>query len=182
MGNLDGAFALMDKVTVNKSPILLLGFTDPLTSALREDPRYAPLHQRLYAIKETPTKPQKANSSALDDETANAFLSKLTQFVKEESPFLNPALTLRSLAGQLEIHPNQLSWLINEKLGKNFNEYINQLRVERFKLLVADTSNSHISLIGLAYESGFNSKTVFNTTFKKLTGMTPKAYQQGLES
>jgi AraC-like DNA-binding protein len=87
-----------------------------------------------------------------------------------------PNLSLRALAEQVEIHPNKLSWLLNEKLGKNFNEFINFYRIEYFKKLALNSENSHISLIGLAYESGFNSKTVFNTYFKKETGMTPKEY------
>jgi AraC-like DNA-binding protein len=80
------------------------------------------------------------------------------------------------LAEQVKIHPNQLSWMLNEKLGKNFNEFINHYRVENFKRLALDDANQHISLLGLAYESGFNFKTVFNTFFKKETGMTPSAF------
>ena len=74
------------------------------------------------------------------------------------------------------MHPNQLSWLLNESLGKNFSEFINHFRVEAFKEKSVDPKNAHITLIGLAYESGFNSKTVFNTYFKKETGMTPKQW------
>ena len=80
------------------------------------------------------------------------------------------------LAEQVDIHPTPLSWLLNESIGENFNEYINKKRIEYFKQLVLDPDNSHISLIGLAYESGFNSKTVFNTSFKKEVGMTPKEF------
>jgi YesN/AraC family two-component response regulator len=98
--------------------------------------------------------------------------------METESPFLDPSLSLRSLANQLEMHPNQLSWLLNEKLGKNFNTYINGFRVAHFKKLLTDSGNANISLIGLAYESGFNSKTVFNTVFKKETGLTPKEFQK----
>jgi len=70
-----------------------------------------------------------------------------------------------------------LSWLPNEQTGKNFNTFISHYRTEYFKTLAVDPDNSHISIIGLAYESGFNSKTVFNTFFKKETGMTPKEYR-----
>ncbi|WP_163324297.1 helix-turn-helix domain-containing protein [Draconibacterium mangrovi] len=80
------------------------------------------------------------------------------------------------MADQVEIHPNKLSWLLNERIGKNFNEFINSYRIEYIKHLALDPKNRHISLIGLAYESGFNSKTVFNTYFKKETGMTPKEF------
>ena len=98
-----------------------------------------------------------------------------------ESPYLNPSLTLRLLANQIETHPNQLSWLLNNRVGKNYNEFINGYRVEHFKKLVVDSANAHISMIGLAYESGFNSKTVFNTVFKKMVGMTPNAYKKSTD-
>jgi AraC-like DNA-binding protein len=74
------------------------------------------------------------------------------------------------------MNPNQLSWLLNESLGKNFNEFINQYRVETFKNLAKDPANANITVLGLAYDSGFNSKTVFNTYFKKETGLTPKQF------
>ncbi len=85
-------------------------------------------------------------------------------------------MTLRQLAQMIDIHPNSLSELLNEKIGKNFSEYINHYRVETFKEMAIEPNNTHLSILGLAYESGFNSKTVFNTFFKKETGMTPKQY------
>lgn len=171
----DQAFKLLEKLFQNKSSILLLAFGDPLAESIRSDPRYLEYHARIFP---TPSAKPKTKTSALDENTAKAYMTRLNEFIEQESPFLNPTLTLRSLAEQIEIHPNQLSWLLNEQTGKNFNTFINQLRIEHFKKLVVDANNSHISLIGLAYESGFNSKTVFNTIFKKETGMTPKEYQK----
>jgi len=74
------------------------------------------------------------------------------------------------------MHPNQLSWLLNESIGKNFSEFVNHYRVKAFKENANAPKNSHLSLLGLAYDSGFNSKTVFNTYFKKETGLTPKQF------
>ncbi len=96
--------------------------------------------------------------------------------MREEAPYLNPDLSLRSLAALVDMNPNQLSWLLNESLGKNFNEFINHYRVETFKSLAKDPANANITVIGLAYESGFNSKTVFNTYFKRESGFTPKEF------
>jgi YesN/AraC family two-component response regulator len=87
---------------------------------------------------------------------------------------------LRSLADQIAIHPNQLSWLLNESIGRNFSDFINHFRVKAFKELSKDPKNKHITLLGLAYDSGFNSKTVFNTYFKKETGLTPKQFLKQL--
>jgi len=80
------------------------------------------------------------------------------------------------LAEQINIRPDQLSWLLNEGIGKNFNEFINHYRIENFKSLAKDPENTKLTIMGLAYDSGFNSKTVFNTYFKKETGLTPSQY------
>ena len=69
-----------------------------------------------------------------------------------------------------------MSQLLNEGFDKNFSEYVNSYRLEAFKSKVADPANHHLTILGLAYESGFNSKTVFNTFFKKKMGKTPKAW------
>jgi len=76
----------------------------------------------------------------------------------------------------VNISSNKLSWLLNERIGQNFNEYINSLRLENFKENALNPANSHFNILGLAYESGFNSKSVFNVFFKKTEGMTPKAW------
>ncbi|EAZ79867.1 helix-turn-helix domain-containing protein [Algoriphagus machipongonensis] len=178
LGRFDEAFAVLEKIFKDKSSILLLGFSDPLSEPIKSDPRYAEYHKRIYPEVSDLHKVKRTQSKSFDNANAKAQVERLQGFIESESPFLNPSLSLRSLAEQTDIHPNQLSWLLNEYLGKNFNEFINQKRVEHFKKLVVDPSNSHISLIGLAYESGFNSKTVFNTAFKKVTGMTPKEYQK----
>jgi TolB-like protein/AraC-like DNA-binding protein len=96
--------------------------------------------------------------------------------MKEEKWFQNPSLSLRELAENVNISSNKLSWLLNEQIGKNFNEYINSLRLEYFKENALNPANSHFTLLALAYESGFNSKSVFNGFFKKIEGMTPKSW------
>lgn len=171
----DKAFEWLEKAIEMKSSILFLGMSDPLSKNLRTDSRYSEFRTRLYGeISTTETKKQK--QALLDENTSNEYSTSLLRYMEEEQPFLSPDLSLRSLAERIEIHPNQLSWLLNDKLGKNFNQFINYYRVKHFKELAIDDSNSHISLIGLAYESGFNSKTVFNTYFKKEVGMTPKEW------
>lgn len=174
------AFALLDHVWKHQSPILLLHFGDPLAESLQDEAAYATYHKRLYppveAASKRPNTPSPSTTKA--PEIIQVELEQLHTFMTNEQPFLNPTLTLRTLASHLNMHPNQLSWLLNEQVGKNFNTFINQHRIEHFKQLVVQPSNAHISLLGLAYESGFNSKTVFNTAFKKEVGMTPKAYQK----
>lgn len=96
--------------------------------------------------------------------------------MKEEKWFQNPSLSLCALAENVNISSNKLSWLLNERIGQNFNEYINNLRLENFKELALNPAHSHFTFLALAYDSGYNSKTVFNAYFKKSEGMTPKAW------
>ena len=114
----------------------------------------------------------------LDKSQAKRFSKALLKFIDKNRPFLNPDLSLRSLAEQVGLHPNQLSWLLNEHMDKNFNDFINHYRLETFKSLLTDPKNSAITIMGLAFDSGFNSKTTFNTFFKKETGMTPRQFQK----
>ncbi|WP_372933470.1 helix-turn-helix domain-containing protein, partial [Mariniphaga sediminis] len=176
MGKANEAFTWLNEAVKLKSSVLLLSYTDPLANALKNDSRYETYKNQFYLQPGEPAKPAQEKLPLLDSKTADVLEESLYRFILEEEPFLVPGLSLRSLAGQVEIHPNKLSWLLNERMGKNFNEFINYYRIEYFKKLALDPENSHISLIGLAYESGFNSKTVFNTYFKKEVGMTPKEF------
>jgi len=174
-GAFDEAFAWVEKAIEFKSFIMLLAYGDPLAEDLHEDMRYPIYHHRIYGALPK-LGPKKQKSDLLDVEAAREYREKLLGLMREEEPFLNPQLSLRTLGSQMELHPNQLSWLLNDGFGKNFNEFVNAYRVQTFKKLALNPENAHISLLGLAFESGFNSKTVFNTSFKKETGMSPKAY------
>jgi len=181
MGKPDEAFAWLEEAITLKSSVLLLSFSDPLVEIVRHDPRYAEFRERLYgkALMQQPV--SQDQPPLIDDVNAERYSRRLLEYMKNEQPYLNPALSLHGLADLVDIPPNQLSWLLNQKLDMNFNGFVNQYRVDYFKNAVAEPENANISLIGLAYESGFNSKTVFNTYFKKVTGMTPSEYLKGQE-
>lgn len=112
----------------------------------------------------------------LSEQEVKQYLAALSELLDEEQRFLDSTLSLKTLAAQLDLHPNKLSWLLNEHIGKNFNELVNSYRLEAFKQKALDPANSHFTLLALAYESGFNSKTVFNDFFKKKEGATPRAW------
>ena len=148
-------------------------------SILHPEDRFQKALKTIYALSEVRTRevgPIKVDS--LDSSEVTSTLVALKNLMELEAVYLDQDLTLRSLAESVDLHPNKLSWLINEHIGKNFNEYVNTYRLEAFKQRALDPTNSHLTLLGLAYESGFNSKTAFNTVFKKLVGMTPKAFQK----
>lgn len=116
------------------------------------------------------------NPSPLDKNEIKDYLQQLDTLMNQNEVYLDQALSLRSLADKMNLHPNKLSWLLNEHVGKNFNEYINAFRLKTFKEKALNENNSHLTLLGMAYESGFNSKTVFNAFFKKSEGVTPKSW------
>lgn len=114
--------------------------------------------------------------SGLSEEKAQKLLQKLETLMEEEKIFLNPTLNLQQLSMHLEIPPHQLSQLLNQYRGESFSDFINSYRVAYFKKAVTDPANAHLSLLGIAFESGFNSKAAFNDVFKKKTGLTPSDF------
>ncbi|MCB2221654.1 MAG: helix-turn-helix domain-containing protein [Bacteroidetes bacterium] len=176
--NKEKAFQWIENALNANDFFLLMLFADPLVDPIKDDPRYQKYRKLIFPETEEPDE-SKFKKALLDDETANQLAEQLMEHIRENKPYLEPALSIRSLAEQTDIHPNQLSWLLNEKIGKNFNDIINHYRVETFKKLAKDPKNKHLTLMALAYDSGFNSKTVFNTFFKKETGFTPKEFVKG---
>lgn len=127
----------------------------------------------------TPSKASSSSKSLLTVNEITIFSTKLEQLMQEEQVYLDEALNLRLLADNIDLNSNKLSWLLNAHYGKNFNEFVNQYRLETFKQKALNPENNNLTLLALAYDSGFNSKTVFNTYFKKVEGVTPKAWLRG---
>lgn len=112
----------------------------------------------------------------LSDEEVKLWLNKLEQLMHEKQVFRNPNLKLQDLAQELHLSPHQLSQFLNDNLGKNFTQFINEYRIqEACKLLETDTL---LSVEGIGDEVGFNSKSTFFSTFKKVKGLTPAKYRQ----
>ena len=106
-------------------------------------------------------------------------LTRLEQAMEKDKLYTQPELNLAGLAEILQIKPYQLTQLLNRKLGKNFNDYINEWRVKEVRRLVNDPTFSHYSLMAIAYEAGFNSKASFNRIVKKVTGKSPRELKEG---
>jgi len=101
---------------------------------------------------------------------------KLNNLMETDKIFLNNEITLATVAEKLEISIHDASYLINEVTGSNFYNFINRFRVEEAKKLLTSTKTDKLNMLGIAFESGFNSKTTFNTAFKKLVGLSPTEY------
>ncbi|MGB3063302.1 helix-turn-helix domain-containing protein [Sphingobacterium thalpophilum] len=101
--------------------------------------------------------------------------------MKEQKCYQDPELTLGDLAKILEVHPVILSQVINSREQKSFYDYVNTYRVETFKELLLRPDSRQYTMLSLAFECGFNSKTSFNRNFKKITQMSPSAYAKGLD-
>ena len=124
----------------------------------------------------TPVK--KYEKSGLTEKKLEEYFSRLDKLMKEEKFYLDSNLTLKQLADLLEISNHNLSQIINTRLNQNFFDYINQYRVEEVKHYLDDPQKKNITLLSLGFDAGFNSKSSFNSIFKRYTGLTPSEYQK----
>jgi AraC-like DNA-binding protein len=102
----------------------------------------------------------------------------LLQFMGNEKPYLDEELSLSKLSSLLGISTNQLSQVINQNLNTNFYKFVNSYRIKEVQVKLKDSKYDHYSILGIAFESGFNSKSTFNKIFKEETGMTPSEYKK----
>lgn len=107
---------------------------------------------------------------------------KLKNYIQEKEPFLNPSLTIQNMADDLQIPVRDLSLLINHKLDQHFFDFINSFRIEKAKKILEDSSKNKTTVLEILYEVGFNSKSSFNTAFKKHVGLTPTQYRKNMNN
>ena len=119
---------------------------------------------------------EKYAKSGLNEEMASEIYANLLRLMKDSTSYKNEELTLVELSRILQVHPNHLSQVINEMEGKNFYNYINSLRINEFINLASLPENKKYTIISLAYDCGFSSKSTFNKQFKLHTGKTPTEF------
>ena len=107
-------------------------------------------------------------------------IEQLSLFMIKNKPYLNPSLTLRHLAEEIQMNTRDLSVLINQSLNKHFFDFINEYRIEEAKNILKNPSKKEFTVLEILYEVGFNSKSSFNTAFKKHTGLTPTQFRKSI--
>lgn len=120
----------------------------------------------------------KYEKSPLTLQTKTEILSRLEKLMTHEKLFLNSSLNLGDVAHKLSVVPRYLSQVINELKGQNFYDFVNGYRIEEAKNILSDPAHNNEKILSVLYECGFNSKSVFNTVFKKNIGVTPSEYRR----
>lgn len=105
-------------------------------------------------------------------------IAQVKKYVLENEPYLDPSLTIQELSKQVNIPVRDLSVLINHHMDKHFFDFINEYRIEKAKVILKDVSKSKVTILEILYEVGFNSKSSFNTAFKKHTNQTPTEFRK----
>ncbi len=114
----------------------------------------------------------------IPDESFEDLKSKLIALMETDKPYLDGELNLSKLSDLLQITAHQLSYLLNNGFNENFFQFVNKYRVQYAKELLTNDSFKKFSILGIAFEAGFNSKTSFNTIFKKMTDETPSEFRK----
>lgn len=114
----------------------------------------------------------------IPDDEFEALKKQLISIMETEKPYLDGELNLLKLSDLTSINAHQLSYLLNNGFQENFFYFVNKYRIEHAKKMLTDASFNKLSILGIAFESGFNSKTAFNTIFKKMTGKTPSEFRK----
>jgi AraC-like DNA-binding protein len=120
----------------------------------------------------------KYKTTRLTTDKKDDYLTRLEAHMNTDKPYLNTELTLADLAGVLNIPAYHLSQIINGEYEKNFYDFVNGYRLQEVVRALKDPANSNKYITQIMYDSGFNSKSVFNTAFKKALGQTPSEFRK----
>jgi len=151
-----------------------------LFKALNNPSLFRNIDSKLKLVSDIILEEKNSSSFEENEKEYNEELIKLKQFMIEEKPFLNPSLTIQEVSAAIGIPVRNLSVLINHKLGQHFYDFVNGYRIENAMKILKDATKNKVTILEILYEVGFNSKSSFNTAFKKHTGSTPTSYRNTL--
>ena len=113
----------------------------------------------------------------LNEASLEFYRNEIYRCIEEERPYLDSLLTIKKLSSISRVPVNVLSYIINTETGNNFYHFINRYRIDHAAALLLNEDESDTRILEIAYSSGFNSKSVFNTMFRKFLGTTPRDYR-----
>lgn len=153
-----------------------------LFKALNHPNLFRTVDSKLKLVKDIVLEEGKSELPPVNENAYNVEYLKLKDYMSDKKPYLNPSLTIKDIADDLGIPVRDLSLLINHQLGQHFYDFINTYRIEHAMEILKDGSKSKVTVLEILYEVGFNSKSSFNTAFRKHTGTTPTEYRKGLKN
>ena len=106
------------------------------------------------------------------------YQKQLLALLNTEKPFLNPQVSLADLSEKLSVSTKHLSQVINQSFNKSFFDFINTYRIKEVQQILKESKDDKMTVLEAMYEAGFNSKSSFNTAFKKETGQTPTEFRK----
>lgn len=151
-----------------------------LYKALNHPDLFRNIDSKLKLVQDIISEEKNSEQKTANEKEYNQELIKLQQYMVEEKPFLNPSLTIQDVSAAIQIPVRDLSLLINHKLEQHFYDFVNTYRIENAMNILKDVTKNKVTILEILYDVGFNSKSSFNTAFKKHTGNTPTTYRKSL--
>lgn len=166
---------LRDWIVTVDSFSFLISTSWYLLIALNNPDFFRGVNSQLVLVKDTIPKSKITVSS---DSEKSKEIENLKEFMTTEEPFLDSQLTIQELAEKLKMPSKDLSGLINFYMDKHFFDFVNEYRIEKAMAILKDASQKELTVLEILYQVGFNSKSSFNTYFKKYTGKTPTDFRK----
>ena len=176
LGNNEKVVDLVTQAYHSRLPLILLLNPSPILKPVKNHKGFKEIMLKAIPDNVNYKQKKKYKQSLLDTDEIKNYSKELELIMEDYKLYLNPDLSLKDLASYLELPANYVSQLLNLGFQKNFSEYVNSYRVNEFKERILLEENKGLTIMAVAYDSGFNSKTVFNTFFKKIEGTTPNSY------
>ncbi len=169
-----GGFTISMEAVVQMSILLLVNIT--IFQGLKNPQSF----QQISEMDVEMSSAQELNKSttAIDQNALQELSDKLEVYMKKEQPYLLPDLNINTLSEALEVSEKSISQAINHVIGCNFSDYVNSYRIADAKSKLEQNTEDALSIKEVMYDVGFNSRSVFNTVFKKKTGLTPSEYKK----
>ena len=178
MGRYEEAIDVIERGIKMRAPGLIYSKANIFYDPLRKFERFQKATEIIVSggLTNMENQPEKYIKSKLKDSESKKYAAQLEDFMTKWKPHLDNNLSLKDLAVQLGMSANQLSQLLNDTFHKNYYDFINGYRLDEFIKRYSDPKNRNFTMLSVAYDCGFNSKTTFNTFFKRITGQTPTEY------